>query len=355
MKRSKKSDECVYLFTSTIRPQYITDALNVMSSPEGSAFRFRYSRKYVEPNLAKQWESIGKDSLVGKRAIIIFAIQHPNEFYEPSYIPMRDGIITQHFVEGDTFVIYFETKLIRLPKNARSQEIGETVRTYSSGLRSKINLSNPTVRPSALMAPAADELLESLSIGGSLIESQQGNDFQTMVSLMDAALFFNIPKFFRVSKIEKHKLTEGRLEIQAGTRLRISVTHYQMEVLEPGAAIEVTVPNGMTLLSDSTIPLPSKYDVFPIDIFVAYRDDNIEGHLTIASGPCTIGPRVEIPVVVSPSKVPLVAAGSAFAGATASGAGGIIASGAPTKITLVAIGSFLAGVALYLRRSRGLT
>ena len=93
-----KSDDWIHLFTSTIRPLYISDALDLLASPAGSIIRFRYEQSYVEPGLRKQWEI--KNGLRGKRVLVHFAIQHPAEFHLPSYIPIREATVTGNFVEG---------------------------------------------------------------------------------------------------------------------------------------------------------------------------------------------------------------------------------------------------------------
>jgi hypothetical protein len=47
------SDDWIHLFTSTIRPLYISDALDLLASPAGSIIRFRYEQSYVEAGLQK--------------------------------------------------------------------------------------------------------------------------------------------------------------------------------------------------------------------------------------------------------------------------------------------------------------
>ena len=98
-----KSEECLHLFTSTIRSLYISDALDVLASPTGSITRFRYEETYVSAEARDRWRK--RDGLVGKPVLVHFAIQHPAEYHLPSYIPLREATVVGNFVEGKTYVV----------------------------------------------------------------------------------------------------------------------------------------------------------------------------------------------------------------------------------------------------------
>jgi hypothetical protein len=76
---SRTNDDWLHLFTSTIRPLYISDALDLLATPVGSIVRFRYEQKYVAPSLRERWET--KCALIGTRVLVHFAIQHPAEYH----------------------------------------------------------------------------------------------------------------------------------------------------------------------------------------------------------------------------------------------------------------------------------
>jgi hypothetical protein len=79
------------------------------------------------------------------------------------------------------------------------------------------------------------------------------------------------------------------------------ITHYQPDAPPVGTNLTVTAPTGITVIRDSDLPLSSRYDVIPIEIFAEFRDDKIEGQLEIAVTSPQLGPTVHIPIVIKPA------------------------------------------------------
>jgi hypothetical protein len=364
-----KHEQWLHLFTSTIRPLYISDAIDVLASPSGSHIRFRYEKVYVEPRLQRDWAVKGR--LIGRRVLVHFAIQHPAEYHQPSYIPIREATVVGHFVEGQTYVINFSTGPIRLAARTRELvdsdvdgEIGLPVRSYSQELRKRlVEISDPP-RPSAISGPSLVELLEAIPDSGDELERSQGSDFESAVKIFSQALYFAPRVFFRIASINKQgegdgervPLTDGRLILTAGRRYEISISHYQRQLPGDGTHLTVTLPDGLTLLGDQDLAISSRYDVIPVEVYAGFRDDRVEGQLSVAIAPPELGPSVNIPVVIKPSKVASVVVPSAgVAAGSASAASSLLVATQGMKIGLAAAGAAVAGFAVMYRRARRLS
>lgn len=355
--------DVLHLFTSTIRPLYITDALEILAAPEGSHIRFRYDRDLIADPLRREWDV--RDRLTGRVALIHFAIQHPAEFHLPSYIPIRQATVVTNFVEGNTYIVNFETGPIRLARGSRDPgddgDIGEPIRQYSDSLRQLLSIADPP-RPSAITGAPIDNLLESLPTSADAIAAIQGTDFESAVKIFSQALYFAPRIFYRVTRIsssggkEVVGLHGGRLTLTSGKRYEIAIAHYQTQQPPDGTYLEVQVPGGLTLLGESNVVLPSRYDVIPVEMYAPYRDDKIEGQIGISVGAPRAGPIVRIPVVIKPSKAASVAVPSAgVAAGAATVVSSLLVSGQGLKIGLAAGGAAVAGWAVMFRRARRLS
>ena len=362
-----KADECLHLFTSTIRPLYISDALDILASPPGSITRFRYEESYVERTLRTRWAT--KDSLVETRALVHFAIQHPAEYHLPSYIPVREARVVGNFVEGKTYVVNFETGPIRLAATTRqiidsagtSSDIGGPVVTYSDALRAALDLENRP-RPSALIGVPQADLLEPAREGKNDLEASQAADFERAVKVFAQALYFSPRIFYRVARFntQDHKdtlaLQKGRLILTAGQRYEVAISHYQSQPPPDGTQLKVSVPNGVTLIGDSNLPLASRYDVIPLEIYAEFRDDKTEGQLEIAVVPPVLGPSVHVPIVIKPStSASVIAPSIGVAAGVGTAVASVLTASQSVKIGLVAGGTALAGAAIMYRRNRRLS
>jgi hypothetical protein len=358
----RSSTDWLHLFTSTIRPLYISDALEVLASPVGTHIRFRYDRHLISPGLRSDWDT--RDGLVGRQALVHFAIQHPAEFHLPSYVPVREARVVGNFVEGNTYIINFATGALRLPVGTRSPkegDVGEPIRAYSDSLRDALGIGDPP-RPSATASASVDGLLEPLPASKTELEVLQGADFEAAVKIFSQALYFSPRIFYRVARIstpgaeEPVTIKDGRLTLSAGKRYEIALAHYQTQQPAAGTHLAFCVPVGLTLLGDSDLDLPSRYDVIPVEVYAEFRDDKIEGQLEISVASPASGPTVRIPIVIKPSMAASVVAPSAgVAAGAASAVSSLLVSGQGLKIGLAAGGAALAGGAVMFRRARRLS
>ena len=361
-----KPKACLHLFTSTIRSLYISDALDVLASPVGTIMRFRYEETYVSEAARGRWKK--RDGLVGEPVLVHFAIQHPAEYHLPSYIPLREATVVGNFVEGRTYVVNFTLGRLRLAKAARktvdsanaNRDLGKPIVDYSNALRASLNIADPP-RPSALLADLQDQLLEPISSDQKEFEAEQSSDFERVITLINQALYFSPRIFYRVARVrgpdrQPVPLKQGRLALSAGSRYEIEIAHYQPAPPPDGTILTVAAPDGITLIGDADLPLSSRYDVIPVEIYAGYRDDKIEGQLDVTVAPPQQGPSVHIPVVIKPSpSASFVAPGAAAIAGVGTAVGSILTTSGSLKIGLVTAGTAVASAAVIYRRARKLS
>lgn len=365
MPSSREGDDWLHLFTSTIRPLYISDALDVLALPVGSHVRFRYEQKYVVSDVRAGWET--SDGLIGKRVLIHFAIQHPAEYHLPSYIPIREATVVGHFVEGRNYVVNFATGPIRLiagtgEPGVPSEDVGSCIREFSEELRERLGLGDPRSRPSATIAPSQADLLEPLPDADEQLQLAQGIDFETAVKILGQALYFSPRILYRVARIERQDSTEperlsgGRLMLTAGKRYTISIAHYQNQPPPEGTCLLIEPSLGLTLIGGPRITLASRYDVVPVEMYAEQRDDKTEGQLSVSAVPPAVGPTVHIPFVIQPSIAASVVAPSlGVAGGVAATVASLLVNNQGMKIGLAAGGAAIVGGAVMYRRSKRLS
>lgn len=350
-----RRDDWVHLFTSTIRELYIADAVDVLAAPRGAIVRFRYEERYVQPHLRTRWSD---GSLIGLHAAVYFSLQHPADFHQATFIPLRQGSIVATWVEGSTHVVQFELAsylpLEEDPQWRRPRERAAPVKAFAEALRGLLGDHHPDAGIHAALGPTP---------GGSLHPSgDDGRDFEVLVRYMTPSLYFSPRVFFRIASIhtaDGKELTfdRGTLRLAAGADYILEVAHYQEKPPAADVALEVAIPEGLTLYGEPELHLRSRYDVMPVSMFAAFRDDVAAGELRIATCPPAMGPTVRLPVHVVPTM------GHSLSG-PALGVGGAMALALPPvlaggdrlalRLALVGTGTALAGLGLWLRRTKGL-
>lgn len=362
MCRARRESTWLHLFTSTIRPLYVSDALDLLALPVGAHFQFRYSGKYLDDETKRQWQA-GK--LIGTRVAVYFSLQHPANYQEAAYIPLRDGRVVYTEVEGDVYIVRFNVaaylSLQKSDPGDGANSVGaraDAVREFTLELRSLLGDQHPDKGSSATLGGAPDSL--PISAG------QDGQHFQSVVRCLYPSLYFRgSTLFLRVAELvceTTGKIVRmsaaGYYPLIAGHRYTIRVSHYQPVLPPPdNAALKIDVPEGIRIIGRGEVPIASKYDVVPIGIFVAGRDDVTAGEIEVSIEGEFRQPIARVPVEVRPSRP--FSMSSFFLGA-----GGALLLGLPAvfaggqnfkqRVALVIFGSVVVGFGLFLRRRRGL-
>ncbi|TNM37412.1 hypothetical protein FHP29_16400 [Nocardioides albidus] len=302
---------------------------------------------------------------------VLFSLQHPLNFHEAAYIPLRRGKVVATRVEGNIYVIDFRLggylPLVEIEEDRRAQP----VREFSQALRVGLNGSFPDntgehfarspQRRSAAAGPSPMQLRSSS--GQPLVEvaRDEGVNFERVVGFVAPCVEPSAKPFFRVARcttddgVDVPLNDAGQLALVPEKSYRIQIVHYQPTAVEGEPTLALEVPESVNALSDVEIPLRSRYDVIEIRLFVPARDDAIEGEFVLTAG-ADDGYEVRMPVRITPTSAqqyrnPLFA----FGGAAFVALPGIIGDGnVELKVALALIGGILLVFTTLDRRRRGL-
>lgn len=361
----------LHLFSSNIRELYIADAIDLLAAPTGSLYQFRYQREHVQDEAAGRWSGRQAEAggLRGFRVITYYSLQHPANFHPAAYIPLRQGEVVDAYVNGQTHVVVFrlhDYAPLQDPEgNGRRDAI---VQNFSKRIRTLLSPSYPdyadergSARPerrSAAIGEPPDGLIDS--------SGDEGAKFERVVRYMSDALGSQQPRlFFRVASIVRgnrnmpEELSEdGYLEVVAGNQYRIDVAHYQpFGSPSDTSALHIESPRGLDLLTPPDLPLKSRYDIMQIELFSPFRDDEVQGQLSIGVKEPARGARVRIPLRIAPSITHTVAYPTfAILGGICALMPAILGANADLNIRLglVAFSAILLGFGTWARRNKGL-
>lgn len=354
----------LYLFTSTRRELYVADAIDVMACPSGTRRRFRYESPYVADKAKAMWES---NRLIDRAVLVLLSLQHPADFFDAVFVPLRSGKVLRTFVEGDFYIVDFEVgeylTLAEPQGSVDSRNWAATVKTlapsvklFSKTLTQNLGEDHPDKGKSAALGPHPSDLLHRTP------GKDATKEFVTAAKYV-RALLSDARVFWRIAGIHKGTagddvvdLDDGALKLIAGRHYTIDVVHFQPVELTGSASFSISPPPGVNVVGESTYVVRSRYDVAPFQIFTPATDKKIAGELRISTDVPALGPTVRIPTEVRPSNGD-IASGPVL------GVGGAAALALPAALNthhpllaglLVGGGTLLVGVGLTLRRSRGL-
>jgi hypothetical protein len=97
----------LYLFSSNVQPLYVQNVLNFIASPRGAHHMLRYDETWVACETRDAWSN---NQLTGKPALLHFSLQHPEQFIEPAFIPIRAGVVHRSWKEGSVYFVKVEMR-----------------------------------------------------------------------------------------------------------------------------------------------------------------------------------------------------------------------------------------------------
>jgi hypothetical protein len=361
-------DEWLHLFSSNIRELYIADTIDLLAAPWGFIYQFRYQEEHVQDEARIRWHS-RREGLTGCKVVVYYSLQHAANFHPAAYVPLRYGEVVHASVQGKTYVVQF--KLLgyaSLADPKEDQRRDKLVQDFSKKIRDQLAPSYPDYadddgsgldkRRSATLGPSPANLIDA--------SGDEGAKFERVVRYMSDALGPQQPRlFFRVASIRKsnkanpEKLSnDGYLKVTAGNHYSIEVAHYQMASPGTGSALQISAPKGIDLLTPTELPLRSRYDVMPVQFFAPFRDDEVQGELTMRVKEPAQGASLRIPVSITPSTTHAVFSPMfAILGAFCVVVPATLGQSAPLepKLWFAAIGAFLVTAGAWTRRSKGLS
>lgn len=275
--------------------------MDLLAAPEGTHYRFRYESKYLDDELRTLWDA--DPGVTGFPIAVHFSLQHPADFHQAVFVPLRRGEVVATLVEGDTYVVYFRLGAyspLQDDPDGQPKQRATPVQEYTRALKALLDGKNPDfaihaalgASPEGLFAPASDP----------------GRAFAAIVRFLTPTLYANPRAYWRVAKITKDTTgdevtlgKEGQITLKAGQDYTVHLAHYQYQPLQQSVDISVRVPGGLTVVGRDRVTLSSRYDLIPVRLYPPFRDAVVSGEIQIATERPAKGPSVQIPVLVAPS------------------------------------------------------
>jgi len=299
-------DACYLLFSSNQRPQYEQDIIDVLAAPTGSPYTFRYMDRYIEDRVA------AAPPPPGSRALVVFSIQQKARYHDPAYIPIRFGTVRSSTWYGGFLVIDFIlgdaccapiTKDRRSPRSEREAAVRAAVVDFTGFVHGGF-------------ASPRDDKAKSLSLGVLPSERVRSGDgpeiFQDITEMLQKTTSFVTTRFLRFEKMtdrgtgEVIPCDESGHTVEAGKIYDLRFQQWQPREIVSVERFQVNVDGqNIKLVGPNTIEIGSMYDTVSLPV-VATTSSTMERRYSLVAvepidpTPGVSGPRIKIPIIVTP-------------------------------------------------------
>jgi hypothetical protein len=305
--------DVLYLFSSNIRPLYEQDVLNVLAAPRGLPYRFRYGRNRMTDEVAGAWGP----ELVGRRCLVCFSLQQPNEYQEAVFFPIRLGSVLRATREAqDLYLLEFAVDRVVGLREPQTPEGSSAPpgRAYAAEVRAFREAldQNRIAAPYASWASFGPDLTE---IPGVPLDSttDEGALFNRMGRYLAGTLSYQQATFIHIQGITAGA-GEGRREIafdaSVGAFLLRSGASYRLEAImsqprEPTtpASFGISASDDvLRMVGPSRLEMAGRYDLVPVPFIAAEVASALprDGTLEIAPQGVAQGARLILPVRIEP-------------------------------------------------------
>lgn len=289
------SDSTLVLFTSNRRKKYARDAVEVASLPSGTNFRFRYNEKYVAKGTRSQWKA---DKLVGATGLILFSVQHPDQFHSAYFVPVRWMKVLRTWVEGSTYLVEFE--LAEFATLERSGGRGQHIRLFADQLLGSLEGESPDKGTSAIYAELSVEPDHGWDIA----------DWEHVVQDLWHTGEYPTMRFYRALNLETDSgrlvppSKDGAFPVRGGSTYTLSVLHHQPASIDGVEYLALTPGNSdlTKIVGTKRIEISSGYDSVDLLIRFAKVQESTETVLTIGPEDETVAVTARIRFIIEPNK-----------------------------------------------------
>jgi hypothetical protein len=306
-----RDEEIVYLFSSNIRPLYAQDILNVLASPAGTSYTFRYEKRYVAASLGSRW---GQE-VVGRKALVHFSLQQEARYQDPVFFPIRLGYVYQVDRLGeDIFLLHFVLeRLVSLkePTDTDKYGLASAAHAYRTHLRDMIGEANLpyqaavsmgrdiTVDPAAPLDAASDEI--------QLFDRTAR--YLTRTESFRQTWFFHVLGFSErddqpLNEVRQTRLNEKEhlFSLVGGRTYQLNVLQRQPREVSQEATFSVAADDDvLRVVGRKGFTIGSRYDRILVPIH-AIEPPGGESRTVVIVRPDEVpGPIVNLPVRVTPS------------------------------------------------------
>jgi len=348
----------LYLYSSNIRPLYEQDILDLLASPPGLPYQFRYEARYVDDHTRTEW--LG---LAGKMALIHFSLQQEAKFHEPAFIPVRLATVRRAFHLGDIHVVELNldayVALPEPPQEEGEPNLARPVREYTDYLEGR-----GVPRPYGPSAGLGENILlrDDLPL-------ERGTDemllFSRTCRYLQRTQSFRAARFYRFLRLtdkkgdgtEKSVDESGVFILDGGRSYELALAHQQPADVPQPERFSVSVDGSICrLIGKQEFEIASRYDIITIPFYAvesaAYETSDT---VLVIEPETTQGARLRLPIRI---RSPLKRAAGAVSGSVF----GLVLLGIPAlfphldsaiKVLFIAVGGLMTGVLATLGLKRG--
>lgn len=297
--------QLLYLFSSDQTPRYAQDILNILGSPRGHSYRFRYQQRHVEERLHERWI---ERRLGGARGLVCFASQHPAMYAPAAFIPIRYiTVVDTETVGSHLFLHMTLEELVALPLHDDDKQRRSQVRDFGDWLREHTATPYDAWASEGASPAWATEPAPPFEAGGN-----EDVYFESDASYLSATAAFSTARFVRFlgavgpdnHRQEALQGTPPALEFEGGATYEIELLQFVPGPLGLGTAFSLVFDETkIKLLGEPKIVVASRYDKPVLRVHAVPPAGRAINETTFVIEPLdgTVGPRLEIPIKVRPS------------------------------------------------------
>jgi hypothetical protein len=335
-----ENTKTICVFSSNQQPLYEQGILDVIASPRGMPYRFRYLEDYVAPDLRTRWNTT---DLVGATVLVHFSLQQVAEYQPPALIPVRLATVTSAQIYGKYYFLDFELgDYVALHKGEgkKTRDLyGEPVVTYSRALEGR------ALCPYKAWASEGVGVLDLLDRGGS--SREQSVLFERITDFLRNTDSFRHATYFRVLNIRKSgdeyaegdhdsglSCESGKYLLTAGCTYELTLFQTQPVPVDGGRSFTVSSDKEiLSVVGKPSFTVSSRYDITTIYLYASQIPATLQHRqamLSIDPEEGVQGPRVRLSCTVS------VDMGQTLKGASATAAG-VLLLGLPSLVPTLAL------------------
>jgi hypothetical protein len=303
----------LHLFTGTSRQLFVQDVLNLLASPNGLHYRFRYSTDLLPVDVCDPWAA----NELGQRSVIVYhVISQEYQYHNAAYLPLRIGTVVETSTLGRTHSIVFELgRYCSLSVKADGESVmGPAVQKFSDHIRTEFAGSNPDVQKYVVLGNEPPTALVDYS-------SDPEQIWETSVSYFRHTLAFRDAVFWRIDTIQRHQsgaarlpvpLAKGALTLDANNAYSLQLIQFQARDMTEAAAtkVSVTAPTDvLQLIGPDTVLISTEYDAPAFQLFAVQRENPVDAVMSVQSEAPAFGAVVPIQLHIATDKVTTVGTG----------------------------------------------
>jgi hypothetical protein len=319
--------QCVYLFSSNIRPLYEQDILNVLAAPIGTRYSFRYEGNYVQEDLRRIWGP----ELQGVSALVLFSLQQLARYHDPVVFPVRQAIVEQAQVLGGSIYLvdFVLDRIVALSKPSDNTSDSFRFRTpagqFMKTLSDRLGQAKVPYQAAASIGPdlRQDAELPMDSTSDEIELLDRNGQFLSRTDSFATSWFLHVAGLSRERNADMETARRSLLDepsrsyrLQGGQTYHLQIIHRQPKDVVEQCSFNVEADEeSLRIIGRRGFTIGSRYDRILIPVHAVAPSDGQTRQSFIAIEPERVrGPSIRVPVTVTPSTGTAAAAiGTGFA------------------------------------------